>query len=872
VAVRLPDFTSLAGVETGARNVPPGDIRPTYLGADPEAEALAQRGASLGALGAGLEKTGTGLAAWASHADMVNQALARAQFHTDNERIVADAAAETDPAKLDAHYSRLQAGWESASQLIQDPGRREAWKATHMPELVAAQIKIEKRQHAVYDDRFLAGVDQQDKDLQLRAESPDPEVRKQAINDRATLYSSMAEAGVISRHKAVELADVAHKRAILGYSLAEDARGNPAAAEANLRANAATMPAEVLDRYLPHFESRRRKLRGEDLGRTVATGGRTDFSGAQPSQPSASANLENFNFGNMKAVGGGWRTFGSEEEGAQAIGDWLVRHNQSGQATIRQLIDDPHRGYAPSSDQGNAGKNLPEAAAKIVGVGPDTPVDMSDPALRRKMVGAIVQQEFGNPKITQRVLSAYDRAPSKPAMGGETVPAAAEGGFAGLTTGELAGLGVPAAAAGAPARPAGPPTLQEQFDTIDATPGYDEEEKQHAKMRAQQIDSQRRVAMRGEIATVKKLMGDDLASLEQTGKQIPELTYDRVRASYGPEVADNWQQEREFAQNFYDKTSDFDRLPNYELDRRLEQIRTEGAGQPGFLQRQRVYAQADKKAKALEELRSKFPADAVAHFPEVMAAAQGANLSNPISYRPLVEARIRAMVETDQPLDAQIPITQREARTLYRPIEEALRLGDQALLRERVRQVVQTVDQGWGGYAPAAMSMIMGVGHANEQVKETLHSVMRKLGNGLPPTSQEGRILDEAANTGAAGSAVAGLVPTAAAAPRSYPVPDAGAIQLLRQSPQDAPAYDATYGPGAAARVLGATPPAAASAPAATSPTETPQPPPPPERVYRSPDAAAIEALRRRPLSRPGFEATYGPGSADKYLPPPAPQ
>ena len=46
-------------------------------------------------------------------------------------------------------------------------------------------------------------------------------------------------------------------------------------------------------------------------------------------------------------------------------------------------------------------------------------------------------------------------------------------------------------------------------------------------------------------------MGDDLASLEQTGKQIPELTYDRVRASYGPEVADNWQQEREFSSRIF---------------------------------------------------------------------------------------------------------------------------------------------------------------------------------------------------------------------------------------------------------------------------------------------------------------------------------
>jgi hypothetical protein len=144
-------------------------------------------------------------------------------------------------------------------------------------------------------------------------------------------------------------------------------------------------------------------------GTTGTTGTKgTTGSGDGKSQPNANDNLKYYNFGNIKSTSGGWRVFDSEEDGAKAVGDWLTNaQTNHGLTTIRQLVER----YAPSSDPGNAGKNLPEAAAKIVGVSPDAKVDMSDEGVRRKMVGAIVQQEFGGkPGVVDRALAAYDRA------------------------------------------------------------------------------------------------------------------------------------------------------------------------------------------------------------------------------------------------------------------------------------------------------------------------------------------------------------------------------------------------------------------------------------------------------------------------------
>jgi hypothetical protein len=406
------------------------------------------------------------------------------------------------------------------------------------------------------------------------------------------------------------------------------------------------------------------------------------------------------------------------------------------------------------------------------------------------------------------------------------------------------------------------PTLQERFDAIDARTDLNDNEKAIAKTTAQHDDNQRHAGMRNEINNVKELRTSDIASIEDTGVPIAELNYNRVAKALGPDEANEWQRDRNIAQQYWALTGDFYRLPSSEINARMEQLRALGAGQAGFVQRQRLTNQAEVKAQKLEDFRLKYPADAVAKFPEVIAAAKGVDINNPSTMRPLVEARIKAMIAIDQPLDLQVPITINEARTLYAPIAEALQRGDEKALYNvengvvhgRVRQLIETVDAGWGGYAPAALGMIMGVGHANQNTKELLYTVMKKLGNGETPTQQENRALDNATISGAAKSATSGLTPPPAET-RSYQVPDAGAIQLLRQNPQNAPAYDAVYGPGAAARVIGTAAPTAASP--QTAPTAPPTAAPP--QTYRA-WMQRLSTHCERLQSAAAFDATFGQG------------
>lgn len=110
----------------------------------------------------------------------------------------------------------------------------------------------------------------------------------------------------------------------------------------------------------------------------------------------AETNVENNNLGNIKAPGGGWMSYPSRAAGIDAIGQWAERaQSRHGLKTLRQLIDDPTYGYAPSADPGNRGKNLPEAAASAMGVSPDDPINMADPSTRQKWISAILRQEQG---------------------------------------------------------------------------------------------------------------------------------------------------------------------------------------------------------------------------------------------------------------------------------------------------------------------------------------------------------------------------------------------------------------------------------------------------------------------------------------------
>ncbi len=103
---------------------------------------------------------------------------------------------------------------------------------------------------------------------------------------------------------------------------------------------------------------------------------------------SARENFAHFNYGNIKAAGGGWNEYAGPEEGTQAIADWLVRSQEKhGTDTLAKIIER----YSPESD--NRGKHLPEAAARATGLDLNQIIDVHDEAIRQKIVSAILKQE-----------------------------------------------------------------------------------------------------------------------------------------------------------------------------------------------------------------------------------------------------------------------------------------------------------------------------------------------------------------------------------------------------------------------------------------------------------------------------------------------
>jgi len=159
---------------------------------------------------------------------------------------------------------------------------------------------------------------------------------------------------------------------------------------------------------------------GTGAGTGTATGGTSGSSGIESvgTHGSASENVANFNYGNMRAKGGGWQSFASPEAGALAIGAQLDRY-ASGATTGKPVttLEGMISTWAPPNENNTA--ELIKRASERTGIAPGETVDLSNPDVRRAMTQAIVQQE--NLKAVEQAMAAYDRA----VAGGGTQLAAA---------------------------------------------------------------------------------------------------------------------------------------------------------------------------------------------------------------------------------------------------------------------------------------------------------------------------------------------------------------------------------------------------------------------------------------------------------------
>ncbi len=103
----------------------------------------------------------------------------------------------------------------------------------------------------------------------------------------------------------------------------------------------------------------------------------------------ASENDRNYNFGNMRAQGGGWQTFGSAEEGVQATAANLRDYQNKGFNTVRKIVTR----WAPPNE--NDTEKMISQATALMGVGENEPLDLANAETLRKMTEAMIRGEHG---------------------------------------------------------------------------------------------------------------------------------------------------------------------------------------------------------------------------------------------------------------------------------------------------------------------------------------------------------------------------------------------------------------------------------------------------------------------------------------------
>lgn len=339
-------------------------------------------------------------------------------------------------------------------------------------------------------------------------------------------------------------------------------------------------------------------------------------------------------------------------------------------------------------------------------------------------------------------------------------------------------------------------------------------------------------AQANEAATVRSLMKDDEASIMAQGAPLATITPERVSASLGPAAAEQFAQSRAQAVQFHDATNDWSQIPLEEIRARLVTLRP-APGAQGFEAAQRLFSVAEDQAAKIQKERQQDPAAAADRTPEVRAALQNATLDRPDTYQAVAKARAIAQERLRIPEDLRVPMTRAEAQQVARPLELAQQGGDPREIRDVLTDTVKQLQTAFGDQSDTALQQVIKEAHIGRAGAEMAAVVLRKLANREMPTPQDARALDQAQQTSAADRAVAGVAPAAPAtggplplnfdatagatgtdylnpqpavpARPTFPTPDAGAIDMLRKKPDLARQFDRTYGPGASERVLAIT-------------------------------------------------------------------
>jgi len=333
---------------------------------------------------------------------------------------------------------------------------------------------------------------------------------------------------------------------------------------------------------------------------------------------------------------------------------------------------------------------------------------------------------------------------------------------------------------------------------------------------------------RAKVSALNQDLKVDLDMVATSGIPLDGFR-ERYQSIYGTDGVNRLDQMREAAGTLFTVTSNMKTAPAAQLDMLAEQIRPapEMLGSPIYEQLDANYKSAIKAAESIKKAR----ADDIAAYadtlidPTVREQAASGDIEG---RKNLATARLRTQEQLGVAPEAQIPVTKQEARELMAPVTLALPGQERRVLQE----VVPRIREIYGDeMTERVIGFALNTARVEQSTQEQAARVFKKLGMGQPVNDTEIAALD----TARANDAMA----AAAAAPPTPPVidprPDFGrsttpegeavAAEIARQNQPQFPmpsdeamrdlisqptpgrikAFNRTFGPNAADRVLGAT-------------------------------------------------------------------
>lgn len=133
---------------------------------------------------------------------------------------------------------------------------------------------------------------------------------------------------------------------------------------------------------------------GGGTGNVQSTGGATPSAGAISSGQGVPAGNAQYNYGNIRAPGGGFQNYATPQDGIAAMTSNLTAYqDQHGINTLNGIT----ARWAPYGDGNNNPVAYANTISKLTGIDPNAQLDLHDPATLAKIIPAMAQVEHGRP-------------------------------------------------------------------------------------------------------------------------------------------------------------------------------------------------------------------------------------------------------------------------------------------------------------------------------------------------------------------------------------------------------------------------------------------------------------------------------------------